>query len=135
MKNKFKKIRGEGEVHVIHDPWTFNETPVGWDETSHVINGDSLDSCVVKREVSFDCGCLNTLPGGFCAVCVSKGRRGLTCKDCFGHCRCGKPICNGHAVLICFDDGRQFRLCRQCDSSGNIKQLIDDFVRIFLPFS
>ena len=132
---KSKAIRGEKKLYVIHDPWSSKGTSFKQEDTSHYLSDSgSLESYTVENYVAFDCGCLDTPPGGFCVECVSSGFRGLYCNLCFGHCRCGRPICQSHSGFIYFSDGRELRLCGPCYQLEIRDLRLRQIIRRFLPF-
>ena len=114
-EKKYKPIRSERKLHMVHDPWGSNGRPSQQEDITHFLSASGgLESEIIERQIAFDCGCLNRPSGGFCRKCVLEGFRGLICESCFAHCHCGQPICRSHSGFIIFSNGIESRLCGPC---------------------
>ena len=128
-KRKVRSIRGEQKFRIIHNPWGYSGRVSEQEEVIHFLSDSGgLETHSVQRQIAFDCGCLNSPLGGFCVYCVTQGGGGMICLSCFDHCRCGRPICDGHAVFVCFEDGKEFRLCRPCFDAATRKSLFENII-------
>lgn len=125
-----KPIRGEQQKEVAHDPWEAHETQLQETDAVHRVTDDgALASQQVSRRFASGCGCLKP-PAGFCGICGA-----TACADCFGHCRCGKPLCPRHSVFVEGPGGKALRLCKDCRESAGRKQMARRIGRLMLsPF-
>ena len=112
-----KPIRSEQTQYIVHDPWGFGEKISCQEGVSHFLSDTGeLISYRTEIQIAFDCGCLGKSAGGYCIDCITDGFKGLICNECFGHCQCGRPICQSHSGNIFFENGESLRLCGPCYS-------------------
>ena len=138
MKNSNHKItntiRSENRAKVINNPWGFSGSISQKHDVAHLLNEtNGVESCHLDTDFAADCGCLNTKLGGVCFDCVEKGSRGLICIDCFSHCVCGRPVCNGHSVHINVGEYTILRLCKPCFKRQLWRLRICEILSWFLP--
>jgi len=125
-----KPIRGQRNRNIVHDPWARDSNQMDQADIAHILSDSgAIESYQTQRQFSCGCGCL--LPAkGFCAVCSE-----TVCIDCFGHCRCGKPLCPRHSLFVTGPTGQSIRLCQACHESIKRKHFARTFWRTLLsPF-
>ena len=125
-------IRKTRTIHVVQEPWGLGESVAGLEEVVHALTETGeLTSNTVERQTAFDCGCLNNPVAGVCVDCLAEGFRGLTCAACFGHCICGRPICQSHSGYMWYEGQEPIRLCRSCFEAER-RHLTFEKIRRFL---
>jgi len=124
-------IRGEREEELAYDPWDAQASPLGQQDTTHVVNdAGAIESHRTAHRRACSCGCLKPA-GGYCALCAN-----VSCVACHGVCsRCHMPICPRHSVFSDIDGARAERLCNQCSAERRRQRRLRGFVRgILSPF-
>lgn len=130
-----RPLRANRKQVVFKNPWSPDGILHEQEDTGYYVSDTgALGSLDIGTRISCDGGCLDKPLGGFCVECVSSGFRGLYCNSCFGHCRCGRPICQSHSGFIYFSDGRELRLCGRCYQLETKDLRIREIIRCFLPF-
>lgn len=72
----------------------------------------SVDRIEVEADSFYSCGCTTERPIG--GECGEPGCKRVSCRSCFGRCRCGKPLCLQHSGYIDTDMRRRECVCGSC---------------------